>query len=184
MLNRLEEIALVTRCAAGDDRAFEAIVNEHSAAIRNFLFRLTAGDASLTDNLAQETFIKAYTNMHLFKALSRLRTWLFRIAYNEFVDYARKRREERMPENYDTEIIETSATDGEMTRIELRHDIKEAMKSLTDAERTLIALFYFEDLPIKEICKITSLPSGTVKCYLSRAKSKLATTLIKQDIRQ
>ncbi len=178
MLNRLEEIALVTRCVAGDNRAFEAIVNEHAPGIRNFLFRLTAGDAALTDDLAQETFIKAYTHLHLFKALSRLRTWLFRIAYNEFVNHNRQQREERLTDSDGILIKECeSAEDRDMRHVELRHDVKTALEALTDNERTLIALFYFEDLPINEICKITSMPSGTVKSYLSRAKSKLAKEL-------
>lgn len=56
----------------------------------------------------------------------------------------------------------------------MRHDIEVGMRALSDIERTLVLLFYLEDRPIKEIVKITSLPEGTVKSYLSRAKSKMA----------
>lgn len=52
MLSKIEEISLIAKCVAGDDRAFEKLVNEHAPAVRNFLFRLTLGDAALTDDLA------------------------------------------------------------------------------------------------------------------------------------
>ena len=74
MLSKIEEISLIAKCVAGDDRAFEKLVNEHGPAVRNFLFRLTLGDAALADDLAQETFLKAYSGLHLFHALSRFRT--------------------------------------------------------------------------------------------------------------
>lgn len=177
MLSKIEEISLIARCIAGDDRAFEKLVDEHAPAVRNFLFRLTAGDAPLTDDLGQETFLKAYSSLRLFKALSRFRTWLFRIAYNEFISYNRCRKEERLPEEKDKTYYFDHGSDSDIRITELRHDIREALTALSDVERTLITLFYFDDLPIKEICKITSLPSGTVKSYLSRAKTKLAKTL-------
>lgn len=178
MLSKIEEISLIAKCVAGDDRAFEKLVNEHGPAVRNFLFRLTLGDAALADDLAQETFLKAYSGLHLFHALSRFRTWLFTIAYNEFVSYMRRNREERLPDGFDNGIGQReNSSEKESLHTELRHDIQQALAALADTERTLITLFYFDDLPIKEICKITALPSGTVKSYLSRAKNKLAKEL-------
>ena len=101
MLSKIEEIALVARCVASDDRrAFARIVNEYAPAVRNFLFRLTGGDAALTDDLSQDTFVKAWSGLKSFRAAARLRTWLFSIAYNEFVSFTRRQREERMPEEY------------------------------------------------------------------------------------
>lgn len=179
MLSKIEEITLITRCVAADDRrAFERLVNEHSASVRNFLFRLTAGDAATADDLAQETFIKAYTRLRSFKAMARFRTWLLSIAYNEFVDYARKQRESRLPDDDATFADRRlGASDAGNRRTEMRHDIAVALAALNETERTLIVLFYLDDLPIKEICRITALPSGTVKSYLSRAKTKMARSL-------
>ena len=60
---------------------------------------------------------------------------------------------------------------------QLSHDLAEAMASLSETERTIVLLFYYEDRPIKEIVKITGLAEGTVKSHLSRAKTKMAKTI-------
>lgn len=85
MLSKLEEIKLVSQCAFGDNRgAFGKLVEAYQPQLRRFLLNLTMGDENLTDDLAQETFIKAYTGIRAFKGLSGFGTWLYRIAYNEF----------------------------------------------------------------------------------------------------
>lgn len=176
MLSKIEEMALVARCIAADDRrAFARLVEAYSPGLHTFLYRLTLGDGALTDDLAQESFLKAYTGLRSFKGVARFRTWLYRIAINEFVSYKRRRSEER-PE--DSGYREPADTPMEMA--DTRHDISVAMQALNDTERTLILLFYYQDQPIKEICKITGMPEGTVKSYLSRAKAKMA-KLLKND---
>ncbi|MDE5685750.1 MAG: RNA polymerase sigma factor [Paramuribaculum sp.] len=178
MLSKLEEIGLITRCVAADDRrAFERLVEEHAPGVRNFLYRLTVGDAALTDDLSQETFLKAWTGLRSFRAVARFRTWLFSIAYNEFVSYSRKMRETRLSDDIQIEDRHGSLSDSETRTTEMRHDIEVAMRTLSETERTLIVLFYMEDRPIKEISRICSLPEGTVKSYLSRAKTKMANAL-------
>jgi len=177
MLSKIEEIALVARCVASDDRrAFTRLVNEYAPAIRNFLFRLTGGDASLTDDLSQDTFIKAWTGLRSFRAVARLRTWLFSIAYNEFVSYTRRQREARIPDDYVPPAGEPVSVSG-TKQAEMRHDVNVALNTLSPKERVVVELFYIDDLPIKEITRITSMPSGTVKSYLSRAKTKMAEML-------
>lgn len=94
MLNKWEELRLIARCVAGDDRqAFGQLVEEYNDGLRRFLLNLTLGDASLTDDLAQETFIKVYLSLRSYQGIARFRTWLYRIAYNEFYMYMRRRRE-------------------------------------------------------------------------------------------
>ncbi|MDE6323534.1 MAG: RNA polymerase sigma factor [Paramuribaculum sp.] len=179
MLTKLEEISLITRCVATDDRhAFERLVEEHAPGVRNFLYRLTMGDAALTDDLSQETFLKAWIGLRSFRAVARFKTWLFSIAYNEFVSYSRKTREMRLPD--DIQISDSSGGqpyEPDARATEMRHDIEVAMRNLSETERMLIVLFYMNDLPIKEISRITGLPQGTVKSYLSRAKTKMANEL-------
>ena len=68
--------------------AFGVLVSEYQSEIRRFFMNLT-GDAALSDDLSQETFIKAYTSIRSFRMMSRFRTWLYRIAYNEFYSYYR-----------------------------------------------------------------------------------------------
>lgn len=173
MLSKIEEITLITRCVAVDDRrAFQRLIEEYSPGLRRFIFNLTMGDAALTDDIAQDTFIKAYTQLRQFKGMSRFKTWLYRIAYNEYVTIMRTRHEERLIDGYQPSSDLTDTSRERLT--DMRHDIEVGMRALTQTERTLMLLFYLEDRPIKEITHITSLPEGTVKSYLSRAKAKMA----------
>ena len=93
MLTKVQELALLARCVAADDRdAFGKLVAAYSDDIRRLLDTLTRGDTPLVDDLTQEVFIKAYLSIRSFKGIARFRTWLYRIAYNEFISYLRKNR--------------------------------------------------------------------------------------------
>ena len=175
MLSKFEEISLIARCVAADDRhAFGRLVDEYQAGLRRFVFNLTGGDASLTDDIAQETFLKAYVSIRSFKGLARFKTWLYKIAYREFLA---NRRGGEIVLGLD-EVC--SVADSNLTpenEVESKHDVSVALNALNETERSLVLLFYMEDQPIKKICEITELPEGTVKVYLSRARNKMAKAL-------
>lgn len=174
MLGRIEELALIGQCVAFDNRrAFARLVDEHAPALRSFIFNLTLGDASLTDDIAQETFIKAYTGLRSFKGTSRFRTWLFRIAYNEFINYCRKTNELLLD---DCKSVDPGS-DSPTTSSDIRMDLETALSELSTIERTVVLLFFYEDKPIKDICKITDLSEGSVKSHIYRAKKKLSKVL-------
>ncbi|MDE6113763.1 MAG: RNA polymerase sigma factor [Muribaculum sp.] len=171
-MTKWEELRLIARCVAGDDRrAFEQLVEEYNDGLRRFLLNLTLGDAALTDDLAQETFIKVYISLRSYQGIARFRTWLYRIAYNEFYMYVRRRREsgedERGYDNVADTVSPYDADDASM-------DVERCLKVLSEAERTAVLLFYLDDRPIKEIADIMQMPQGTVKSHLSRAKAKMA----------
>ena len=87
----LNDIALVTQVAVfHNKRAFDQLVRKYQSPVRRFFLNQTLGDAQLSDDLAQETFIKAYLNITKFRGLSSFSTWLMRIAYNVFYDEMRK----------------------------------------------------------------------------------------------
>ena len=101
MLSRVEELKLISQVALSDNRrAFAQLVDAYQSTVRNFFLNLTAGDYALSDDLAQETFIKVYTNIRSFKGLSKFKTWMLRNAYNEFYSDTRKMREELEKEGY------------------------------------------------------------------------------------
>lgn len=132
---------------------------------------LTLGDEYLSDDLAQETFVKAYIELRSFKGMARFGTWLFRIGYNEFYSYKRSQHPtgdlENAPEQFSTPIASS----------EIAMDVKTAMAQLSEIERTVVTLFYIDDLPVKQIATITSLNQNTVRSHLHRAKDKMAKTL-------
>ena len=93
-MSQLNDIALVAQVVVfGNKRAFDTLVKKYQSPIRRFFLHQTLGDEELSDDLAQETFIKAYTHLTSLKNLSNFGTWLYRIAYNVFYDYIRTRKE-------------------------------------------------------------------------------------------
>lgn len=139
--------------------------------MRRFFLGLTLGDSALSDDLAQETFIKAYTNIRSFRGLSVFSTWLFRIGYHVFLDYARSRRSTDM---IAAEKIERA---GQNTDVGLKLDIYNCLKMLKDEERLCVVLQLIEGQTIERVAEITGMPTGTVKSHLSRGKTKLAAIL-------
>ena len=88
------DISLVAQVVVfHNTRAFDQLVKKYQSPVRRFFLHQTCGDSELSDDLAQDTFIKAYTNIASFKNLSSFSTWLYRIAYNVFYDYIRSRKE-------------------------------------------------------------------------------------------
>ena len=93
-MSQLNDISLVAQVVVfRNTRAFDQLVQKYQSPVRRFFLNLTCGDSELSDDLAQDTFIKAYTNIANFKNLSSFSTWLYRIAYNVFYDYIRSRKE-------------------------------------------------------------------------------------------
>ena len=93
-MSQLNDISLVAQVVVfKNTRAFDQLVEKYQSPIRRFFLNLTCGDSELSDDLAQDTFIKAYTNIASFRNLSSFSTWLYRIAYNVFYDYIRSRKE-------------------------------------------------------------------------------------------
>ncbi|MBR0042293.1 MAG: sigma-70 family RNA polymerase sigma factor, partial [Bacteroides sp.] len=89
-MSQLNDISLIAQVVMfGNNRAFDQLVKKYQSPIRRFFLHQTCGDGPLSDDLAQDTFIKAYTSLSSFKNLSNFSTWLFRIAYNVFYDYIR-----------------------------------------------------------------------------------------------
>lgn len=154
-----------------DRRAFDSLVRKYQSQVRSFFMNHTFGDACLSDDLAQDTFIKAYTHIRSFRGLSGFSTWLYRIAYNVMYDY---RRSHKITADIDTAVTERAAGGADCA---LRMDIYKALKVLGEAELTCVTLQVMDGQPIDKIVEITGITAGTVKSHLSRGKKKLAAYL-------
>ena len=173
----LNDIALVTQVAVfHNKRAFDQLVRKYQSPVRRFFLNQTLGDEQLSDDLAQDTFIKAYVNITKFKGLSSFSTWLMRIAYNVFYDDVRARKQ---TEDVDTSIsaLRQTSSNGDSN---LKMDIYAALALLKPDERTCITLQLIDGYPIDEISKITGIPDNTVKSHLRRGKEKM-TVYLKQN---
>ena len=173
----LNDIALVTQVAVfHNKRAFDQLVRKYQSPVRRFFLNQTLGDTQLSDDLAQEPFLKAYLNITKFRGLSSFSTWLMRIAYNVFYDDVRARKQ---TEDVDTSIsaLRQSASAGDSN---LKMDIYAALALLKPDERTCITLQLIDGYPIDQISKITGVPENTVKSHLRRGKEKM-TIYLKQN---
>ncbi len=174
-MQRVQEIALITQVLTlGSQRAFGQLVQAHQEVVRRFLMRLTGGDSMRADDLAQETFIRAWQHLDSFRRLSGFQTWLMSIAYRVFLDDERK----QMPmtaEPVETEPLPTDESSNEL----LRYDLDRALATLSVIERTCVVLQCVEGQSIKEIARITDLPENTVKSHLLRGKRNLTAFLRK-----
>lgn len=168
-MKRTDDIQLVAKVALSHDkRAFDALVVKYQEQVRRFFMSQTLGDRQLSDDLAQDTFVKAYTHITRFRGLSGFSTWLYRIACNVYYDYRRSSKETLDVDNVPANRSAPSTNSG------LKIDIYDALKILSADERTCITFQLIEGLPIDRIAEITGLQAGTVKSHLSRGKHKLA----------
>ena len=175
-MSQLNDISLVAQVVVFKNaKAFDELVKKYQSPIRRFFLNLTCGDSELSNDLAQDTFIKAYTNIASFKNLSSFSTWLYRIAYNIFYDYIRSRKETNDLDAREVDAISSVEQDN----LGQKMDVYQSLKTLKEIERTCITLFYMEDVSIEKIAGITGCPVGTVKSHLSRGKEKLANYLNK-----
>lgn len=192
----LTDISLVAQVAiSGNKRAFDELVRRYQSPVRRFFLHQTLGDSQLSDDLAQDTFIKAYTNIASFRGLASFQTWIMRIAYNVYYDYRRKKNLEcgmlneewsAMPMTNDKFSISHSTSQQSANHSSfvtqqstLKMDIYAALALLKPDERTCITLQLIDGYDIAAIAKITQIKEGTVKSHLSRGKEKLANYLRK-----
>ena len=170
-MSNTDDIRWVTQVALfGDKNAFDKLTCKYQSPIRRFFLNLTAGDGPLSDDLAQETFIKAYLNITAFKGISGFSTWLYRIAYNVYYDSVRAQK--KYADINEWEIDSQHQTQNEFSAEKM--DIYRALKLLRKEEQTAVLLFYMEDKTHPEIAKIMNCPLGTVKTYILKGKEKLS----------
>ena len=140
----------------------------HQGAVRAWLRRL-AGDPEEADELAQDTFVRAWEKLGTFDGRGRLKSWLFTLAYRAFV--TRRRRASREAEVMDAYAAEqTEAIAGDEALV----DLGPALAALNDAERNCLLLTHAWGMSVAEAGTVLDMPDGTVKSHVHRAKRRLA----------
>lgn len=180
-MGRLNDLSLATQVAVFHNRrAFDQLVREYQSPVRRFFLTQTLGNEALSDDLAQDTFLKAYTHIAQYRGTSSFLTWLTRIAYNVWYDHTRKMRNEKGEMRNDNVEMRNDGTGQSsflVTQTSLGMDLYAALQLLKEEERTCITLQLIDGYDIKEIAGITQMKEGTVKSHLSRGKEKLANYL-------
>lgn len=163
---------LIARVVSSDDRiAFELLVRRHQSSLRNFLRRLCAGDIDRADDLAQETFTKVYRSLQSFKGGAKYSSWLYRIAYNTFLNDQRK----TYP---DTDFEEENHPTPCLRQIQNELDVERALRQLSTRELAVFDLHYQKGMTHSEIANTLELPLGTIKSDLARGREKMKNFLL------
>ena len=149
-------------------RLFEALVHAHQGHIRAFLRRLCKNNA-LADDLAQETFLRAYQKFDALIDGKAAKAWLFQIAYRIFLDYIRK---EKRRKNIDDQRV-GEFDDPPASTPGLKMDIERAMKKLPPEQRAAIMLNVSYGFSHAQTAASLEIPLGTVKSHIARGKTTL-----------
>jgi len=170
----LTDADLITRVLVDEDQhAFGELVRRHQSAVRGLLRQLTRTDVALADDLAQETFLRAYKHIRSFRGEARFSTWLYRIAYNCFREEARRRKEFVGID----EKGQQQEPDPQVRDPALRHDLMYALSLLPLHERSAILLCCQNGLTHDEAARVLEIPIGTVKTNVLRGREKLKRAL-------
>lgn len=181
------DAALVKRAQAGEKRAFELLVSKYQRRIFRLLSRILNNQSDVED-VAQDTFIKAYRALPKFRNESAFYTWLYRIAVNTARNHiASKHNQVFVSDQVDNQDGETfslidNLTDGEtpethMHNREILEALQEAIDSLPEQLRRAITLRELEGLSYEEIATAMDCPVGTVRSRIFRAREVISERL-------
>lgn len=166
----MQHIKLIKKAKSGDIEAFEELLMIYSDQLYRTAF-LYVGNRDDALDIVQETSYKAYIAIKTLKKNKYFSTWLTKILINTAFDLLKKQKTNIPLENVEQFIANTEEYNFEQI------DLFRAIKDLKETYRDAIILFYFHDLPIKEIATIMDIPENTVKTYLHRGKEQLKTNL-------
>jgi RNA polymerase sigma-70 factor (ECF subfamily) len=173
----------VGQALGGSQPAFEQIVRRYQRPVLSLLVRLT-GDRALAEDLAQETFVKAFRNLAAFDVTRRLSAWILRIAHNTGIDAMRRRRIRAVsldtgPRPDDPTPAEPAAplTPDPVERVALQRALEAALATLRPDQREAVALRYEEGLSFDEIGQVLRIPEVTARSHVHRARKELARLL-------
>ena len=158
---------LITAVANGDGRALEELCRRYQRGLHQFIFRHTGGRD--VDDLYQETWLRVVRAARRFDPSRRFSTWLFQIAVNLCRDWHRRPPPEPVdPAGVEQALPDPAAATGAAI------DAARLLAALPEAQRSVVVLRYYHDLPEEEVAEILGCPRGTVKSRLHHAMRRLA----------
>lgn len=175
MLKTLER-RLIRKAQSGDGTAIDSLIRGHQDALYAFMLRMS-GRPDVAEDMVQEAFVRVIRNLDRFDTRFRFSTWLFTIARRLYVNHMQKLRP-----SSDSDLVGEAGDRGEtpggaMAKAEslnnLRSMIDDALKVLTPLQREIVLLFHQQTWPITDIALHLSMPEGTVKSHLHRARRRM-----------
>ena len=163
---------IIKRVQNGDSDAFAHLIHTYKEYVYALCFKLCQSQED-AEEVAQDTFVKAYKSIKTFKGKAKFSTWLYRIAYFTSLNHLRKNKLKTTNEfAYEPSDASNSGLD-KIRESERSYYLNKALEHLKPTERAVIVLFYLEDHSIEEIAAITKLSTSNTKVKLHRTKKKL-----------
>ena len=168
----------------GKINAFSFLVDRHKDKAYNLAFRI-CGNREEAEEIAQDAFIKAYKSLRNFRNKSSFSTWLFRIVYNTSISLVRSRKKgvlaiEEFPADA-ADFLGINRNEEEAAEDYRNSLINFALQKISEDDRGLITLYYYDDLDTEEISKITGINKSGIKVRLFRARKKIADIIAKVE---
>ena len=186
----LSDAEMMLRVKAGDDAAFNYLVQKYRRPIIGFMYRM-AHNAAAAEDLAQEVFLRVYRSRGSYEPSAKFSTWLYRIATNLGVNFARDTRHER-PENV-MNLDETDAETGQapdlpdkapsveegILRRERLSAIRQKVEALPERQRMAVLMHKYQQMDYRQIAEVLKLSESATKSLLFRAYETL-----RQELRE
>lgn len=173
---------IIDKVLKGDANAFAKLVDTYKDMVFSLAYKMTKSREE-AEEVSQDTFVKAYKNLDNFKGDSKFSTWLYRIGYHTGLDAIKKNKKHNHSfEINDITLNQIQSVDTILQGIERKERAKmidDCLLQLPDDERSLIWMFYYEELSLKEIIEVTSFSEANLKVKLHRARKKLLTVVEK-----
>jgi len=172
-MEKNEDIYYINKVKNGEINYYAHLVDKYKDRVFSIALKVLRNRED-AEEMAQETFVKAYKSIQSFRGDSKFSTWLFRITYNNSISEVRKKKYKTTPlddERYDGETEEISL-DGPVGELRAEY-VKAALDKLDHEDYTLIFLYYFDDQSVEELIRVTGLSESNVKVKLHRARKKL-----------
>jgi RNA polymerase sigma-70 factor (ECF subfamily) len=186
-MTRSTEGALIRKAKQGDGDAMELLIRSHQSALYAFMLRMT-GRPETAEDIVQEAFVRVLRNLDRFDPRFRFSTWLFTIAKRLYMNQVQKHAP-----SFESELVEVwqgkaDAPEAPIVHAEIlanaRGAIDEALLTLNAQQREIVLLFHQQNWPISEIAIHLSMPEGTIKSHLHRARKRMRKAISASASRQ
>jgi RNA polymerase sigma factor (sigma-70 family) len=178
------DIFYIDQILNGKINDFTYIVDHHKDKAFNLAYRI-CGSSEEAEEIAQDSFMKAYRSLNGFQKKSSFATWLYRIVYNTAISNIRIKKKgllslEDFPADA-ADFIGTNTSEEEAEREYRTSLVNFALRKITEEERAIISLFYYDEMSIDEIADVTGISKSSIKVRLFRARQKMLAIIEKVE---